>query len=163
MEPNTATDTAATMIVFMLLPSHTMRRGARADFGRLFKSTRNGSSTWATLLLDHKSRAQARPKTVHRAKLTRVSSRVTPVWRNRLPSRVMLTRHLAIMVGELKMKLSIQCMSAASSQRARRSTKSMMRQMVTWRWRRSSPSTKACWATDISHVPQFFLPCSCMV
>ena len=151
MDPNTATDTAATMMVFILLPSHTMSRGARADLGRLFKSTRNGSSTWATLLLDHKSRAQARPKTVQSAKLIRVSSRVTPVWRNRLPSRVMVTRHLAIMVGELKMKLSIQCI------------KSMMRQMVTCRWRRSSPSTKACWATDISQVPQFFLPCSCMV
>ena len=30
------------------------------------------------------------------------------MWRNRLPSFAMVTRHLAIMVGELKMKLSIQ-------------------------------------------------------
>ena len=29
------------------LPSHTRRRGARADFGRLFKRTKKGSKTWA--------------------------------------------------------------------------------------------------------------------
>ena len=133
MDPNTATDTAATTMVRMLLPSHTIKRGARADFGRLFNRTRKGSSTWATLLLDHRSRAHARPKMVQTAKLIRVSIRVTPVWRNRLPSFAMETRHLAIITGELKIKLSIQCMSAASSHRARRRTSSMTRHMVTWR------------------------------
>ena len=43
MEPNTATDTAAVMMVRMLLPSQTMSRGARADLGRLFNRTRKGS------------------------------------------------------------------------------------------------------------------------
>ena len=149
MEPNTATDTAATTMVRMLLPSHTIKRGARADLGRLFNRTRKGSSTCATLLPDHRSRAHARPKTVHTAKLIRVSIRVTPVWRNRLPSFAMETRHLAIITGELKMKLSIQCMSAASSHSARRRTSSMTRHMVTWRWRCISRATYSCWATDI--------------
>ena len=39
-DPNTATETAATTMVFKLAPSHTMRRGAMADLGRLFNMTR---------------------------------------------------------------------------------------------------------------------------
>ena len=35
-----ARDTAQTMMVFMLLPSHTMKMGANAVFGRLFKVIR---------------------------------------------------------------------------------------------------------------------------
>ena len=38
--PNIATDIAVTIIVFMLLPSHTIKIGAIADFGRLFKMTK---------------------------------------------------------------------------------------------------------------------------
>ena len=35
-----ATDIAVTIIVFILLPSHTIKIGAIADFGRLFKMTK---------------------------------------------------------------------------------------------------------------------------
>ena len=40
MEPNTATDTAEATMVLRLAPSHTMSRGARADFGRLLSIMR---------------------------------------------------------------------------------------------------------------------------
>ena len=40
IEPNTATETAARIIVCIWLPSQTISRGARADFGRLFNMTR---------------------------------------------------------------------------------------------------------------------------
>ena len=40
MLPNMATDIPATMMVVGVAPSHTMRRGASADFGRLFRTTR---------------------------------------------------------------------------------------------------------------------------
>ena len=42
-EPKMATDMPATTMVRSLAPSHTIRRGARADFGRLFSTTRHGS------------------------------------------------------------------------------------------------------------------------
>ena len=35
MEPNTATEMAATTIVFVLAPSQTIKIGANADFGKL--------------------------------------------------------------------------------------------------------------------------------
>lgn len=43
MEPNTATEIPATTMVRLPVPSHTIKRGASADFGRLFKTTRYGS------------------------------------------------------------------------------------------------------------------------
>ena len=39
MLPKIATDMPATIIVVFVAPSQTIRRGARADFGRLFKTT----------------------------------------------------------------------------------------------------------------------------
>lgn len=38
--PKTATDMPATMMVVGVAPSHTMSSGARADLGRLFRTTR---------------------------------------------------------------------------------------------------------------------------
>ena len=40
MEPKTATEMPATIIVFEPVPSQTMSRGARADFGSAFRTTR---------------------------------------------------------------------------------------------------------------------------
>ena len=40
MLPKMATDMPATMMVVRLAPSQTIRRGARADLGRLFRTTR---------------------------------------------------------------------------------------------------------------------------
>ena len=68
------------MIVFMLLPSHTMSSGARADFGRLFNMTRYGSRIFASRLLDQSATAPKIPIHVTRKKLKSVSKTVTPVW-----------------------------------------------------------------------------------
>ena len=38
--PKIATEIHARIMVFMLLPSHTINKGARADFGRLLRTTR---------------------------------------------------------------------------------------------------------------------------
>ena len=43
MEPNTATDIPATIIVLLPVPSQTIISGARADLGREFSITRQGS------------------------------------------------------------------------------------------------------------------------
>ena len=40
IEPKIATDIPQTIIVRSLAPSHTISKGARADFGRLFNTTR---------------------------------------------------------------------------------------------------------------------------
>lgn len=40
MLPKIATDIPATIIVVLVAPSHTIKSGANADFGRLFSTTR---------------------------------------------------------------------------------------------------------------------------
>ena len=40
MQPKIATDIPAVIIVILLAPSHTISRGASADFGRLFNTTK---------------------------------------------------------------------------------------------------------------------------
>lgn len=50
-------ETAAVTTIRIRLPSHTRRRGARADFGRLFKRTKKGSKTWAVRGSDQRKRA----------------------------------------------------------------------------------------------------------
>ncbi len=86
-EPKTAMETAAVTTMRIRLPSHTRRRGARADFGRLFNRTKKGSNTWAARGSDQRKRAVIRLIRVHKKKLTRVSVNVTPVWRKRLLSK----------------------------------------------------------------------------
>ena len=60
-EPNIATEMPAVMIVFTFAPIHTMRSGASADFGRLFRTTRYGSITAEKRGKSHKSTANAMP------------------------------------------------------------------------------------------------------
>ena len=67
-------------MVVVLFPSHTIKSGAKADLGRLFKRTKNGSKTLAAEGLAQRRRAQTRPAAVQTAKLISVSMRVTPVW-----------------------------------------------------------------------------------
>ncbi len=55
------------MIVFMLLPSHTMSSGARADFGRLFNMTRYGpeslpAACWTRAPPRRRSRSMSQEK-----------------------------------------------------------------------------------------------------
>ena len=65
-------------------------------------------------------------------KLSTVSHRVTPVWKKMEPSWAMDQKQRAIREGELKMKSSTAPVEAPSSQRARKRTKTMTRQMRTW-------------------------------
>lgn len=63
-----------------LLPSHTIIIGARADFGRLFSSTRYGSNTADIVLLLQSKMAVPTPSSTISAKLIPVSATVTAVW-----------------------------------------------------------------------------------
>ncbi len=80
MQPNRATEIPATMMVPVPVPSQTINRGARADFGRLFRMTRYGSIISDRLLEYHKMVAARMLMNITRKKLTRVSSRVMPIW-----------------------------------------------------------------------------------
>ena len=73
MLPKIATDIPATMIVVRVAPSHTIKRGASADFGRLFKTTRNGSNISESFGLNHKRIVTRRLHKMTRKKLTSVS------------------------------------------------------------------------------------------
>ena len=79
MLPNNATDIPATMIVVGVAPSHTIKRGARADFGRLFNTTRKGSVISDNFLLNHNRVAHTRLNKVTKIKLIMVSYNVTPI------------------------------------------------------------------------------------
>ena len=74
--PKIARETAQTMIVFMLLPSHTIKIGARAVFGRLFNVIRKGSITAAKDLFHHKRIDSPIPAIKTMKKLKKVSKRV---------------------------------------------------------------------------------------
>ena len=82
-EPNIATEMPAVMIVFTFAPIHTMRSGASADFGRLFRTTRYGSITAEKRGKSHKSTANAMPSVETSRKLIPVSYTVIPIWRRR--------------------------------------------------------------------------------
>ena len=71
-----ATDIPATMMVLLPVPSHTMRSGARADFGRLFSTTRKGSVIFASFTKYQNKSARKTEKNVTKIKLTRTSSKV---------------------------------------------------------------------------------------
>ncbi len=108
MQPKMATDIPATMMVRCLAPSHTMRRGARADFGRLFRTTRYGSSTFARRGQLHSKTEIPSPARTTKAKLRRVSFKVAPMWTKRDWSCAIFTKVWKIMEGLLKIKESIQ-------------------------------------------------------
>ena len=112
-----ATDTAATTIVLVRLPSHTIRIGARADLGRLFSTTRYGSSISDKRSLNHSSMAARRLKRITSAKLVSVSKRVTPTWRKILRSITIPQKQRAIFDGLLKMKESMIPTFAVNSHR----------------------------------------------
>ena len=73
MDPKTATEIPATIMVFLFAPSHTISKGANADFGRLLSTTSYGSRMRDTLGNDHRRTAEAIPKINTKTKLTSVS------------------------------------------------------------------------------------------
>jgi hypothetical protein len=74
-----ATDIPAIIIVFEVAPSHTIRRGASADFGRLFSTTRYGSSISDSFLLYQSKIAARMLSNMTSMKLINVSYKVIPI------------------------------------------------------------------------------------
>lgn len=85
-----ATDMPATTMVRSLAPSHTIRRGASADFGRLFSTTRHGSRIRAIRREHQRSTAVPTPRITTKKKLIRVSASVTAISADQLWPRVFL-------------------------------------------------------------------------
>ena len=79
MQPKIATDIPATIIVVCVAPSQTISKGARADFGKLLRTTRKGSTIADKLGLNHKRITKRRLRTVTKKKLKRVSYSVIPI------------------------------------------------------------------------------------
>ena len=82
-----ATDMAVMIMVFMLLPSHTIKIGAIADFGRLFKITKYGSKISLNVVFHQRSMAIRRLMEATRKKLPNVSASVMPMCFKRSPVR----------------------------------------------------------------------------
>ena len=75
----------AMTIVLVPVPSHTMMSGANADFGRLFKMTKDGSKISAKGFENHKIDAIKIEKSITRKKLKMVSNKVHPICVNNSP------------------------------------------------------------------------------
>ena len=74
-----ATDIPAMIIVLIPVPNHTMNKGARADFGRLFRITQYGSKI-AESLSEYQSQVATSKLIMNtRKKLRMVSKRVYPI------------------------------------------------------------------------------------
>ena len=72
MLPKIATDMAVMIMVFMLLPSHTIKIGAIADFGRLFKITKYGSKISLNVVFHQRSMATRKMCIRDRVRIHRV-------------------------------------------------------------------------------------------
>ena len=125
--PKIATEIPATIIVFMPVPSQTMKSGARADFGRELRITRYGSETSEKPLQNHNKQAAIILIRVTRRKLTSVSVRVIPICRGRLFCVHRVRMVLTTRVGELKKKLSIIPKEEQVSHNPRKRTKTIRR------------------------------------
>ena len=127
MLPKMATDIPATIIVLGVAPSHTIRSGARADFGRLFSTTRNGSVISNSFLLNQRSVAIRILKMVTRTKLTSVSYSVIPMCRKILLSNTIPQKQRITLLGLLKIKESMIPKYAVNSHRSKNATNTKMR------------------------------------
>ena len=130
MVPNTATETAVTIMAFGLLPSHTISIGASADFGRLFNTIRNGSSIFERTGLNHSIIAILIPRKTISAKLISVSANVTQVWYIIEPSINIFINVFIMRDGELNINASIICSRVNSSHNMMIAVKSRIRAAV---------------------------------
>ena len=129
--PKTATDTAATIIVLTSLPSHTMRTGASADFGRLFHSTKQGSNTSKIPRHHHMREAVKKATPITMAKQMRVSYIVIHIWRYIIPSSESFTKHLIILPGLLNINESMRPVLVVISHNAINATaRKILREMI---------------------------------
>ena len=85
-----------------------MSNGARADFGRLFNTTRYGSNIRDRGLFSHSSTVRTRVTMMTSAKLTSVSNSVMPICPMRSPVASRFFAHRSSFEGLLKIKESIQ-------------------------------------------------------
>ena len=104
MLPKIATDMAVMIMVFILFPSHTIKMGAIADLGRLFKITKYGSRISLNVVFHHRSIAIRRLIAATRKKLPKVSARVMEVCLTRSPVRRSSLQVRIIREGLLKIK-----------------------------------------------------------
>jgi len=107
MEPKTATEIPATIMVLLPVPSHTMISGASADFGKELSITRYGSVILLKVLKDNSNIAIKILSMFTIRKLSNVSYNVIPVCMN-------ISKFLHISInnrntpdGELKKKESM--------------------------------------------------------
>ena len=97
IEPNMATEMPATIIVLLPVPSHTIIKGARADFGSEFKITRYGSMILLNRSKDSIRIAVKILKRLTIKKLRMVSYSVIPVCMN-------ISRFLHISINSRQMR-----------------------------------------------------------
>ena len=107
MEPKTATDIPATIMVLLPVPSHTIIRGASADFGNEFRITRYGSVILLKVLNDRSKIAIKMLSILTIKKLSMVSYKVIPVCMNISKFLHISINKRTIPDGELKKKESI--------------------------------------------------------
>ena len=79
IQPNMATLIPAMIIVFVPVPSQTIKSGARADLGKLFNITKVGSIISDKVFENHKRLATTIPIIITRKKLKIVSYKVTQI------------------------------------------------------------------------------------
>ena len=99
--------TAITTIPFTLAPTQTIRIGARAVLGRAFKTTRNGSRTFANLSDHQRQMAINSPPSVPIINPTSVSYNEIPKCLKISPFSIYLISKFQIADGLLKKKSSI--------------------------------------------------------
>jgi len=132
-EPKTATEIPATIMVFIPVPSHTMNRGARADLGRLFSTTRYGSRISEHFGECHKSVAVSRLIARTSRKLAIVSSRVMLVLVKKEKSFTMPIKQSTTWLGLLKKNESTYPVRTSPSHRRRKPARMRVRARRTMR------------------------------
>ena len=143
-----ATDIPATIMVVFVAPSQTIRRGASADLGRLFSTTRYGSRISDSLLLNHRATATSMLMAITSRKLRIVSYSVTPRCTNILLSRSISQKQSAILEGLLKIKESMIPTLAVNSQINKKLSRISIRDILTIRLCRRCISRYFCCPAD---------------
>ena len=89
-------------IEFIPAPAHIIIIGPNATLGKLFKTVKYGSITFAKKLFHHIKVAIKIPMKVPNKKLIVVSQTVTNIWLYKFPLMCRLIRHFTTLYGEEK-------------------------------------------------------------
>ena len=148
----------ATMMVLAPVPSHTMNKGARADLGRLFSTTRYGSRISDSLEECHSKVDMSMLSKSTNRKLNRVSNSVMPMWESRALYCSCSTKQRATRLGLEKKKLSIHLRSALTSHKIRKRTNMMVRQeAISWWCLLCFLTNSSCFVNWVEWFFSFFL------